>query len=298
VRWPAFTLVPHWNQRGQADNGSFEDGASDKCMNDGIDNFRCVRVQWPFGWTAYQQRAYVRITWHGTLVEQKRDGSGMLFRRNRYVDPATARFTQEDPIGLGGGLNLYGFAAADPVNRSDPFGLWPLPCCIEISAGVQSAAWPWLRARQAVKQMMLFMALGMAVNAAAATPALPPPTGAGGEGWATVSEAMSPRAAAYQARISGRAGQVYLKNGVKFDGIQSGTLIDAKGPGYARFVRDGQFRSWWGGADDLVAQAQRQLAAAQGTPITWHFAEEAAANATRSLFQQRGISGIHIVVSP
>jgi hypothetical protein len=32
-------------------------------------------------------------------------------------------FTQIDPIGLRGGLNLYGFAGGDPVNFSDPFGL-------------------------------------------------------------------------------------------------------------------------------------------------------------------------------
>ncbi|MGH7467324.1 MAG: RHS repeat-associated core domain-containing protein [Longimicrobiales bacterium] len=37
----------------------------------------------------------------------------------------TGHITQEDPIGLAGGLNLYGFAAADPVNFSDPFGLCP-----------------------------------------------------------------------------------------------------------------------------------------------------------------------------
>jgi hypothetical protein len=49
----------------------------------------------------------------------------MLFRRHRYYDPSTGRFTQEDPIGLAGGLNLYGFAGGDPVNFSDPFGLWP-----------------------------------------------------------------------------------------------------------------------------------------------------------------------------
>jgi len=39
----------------------------------------------------------------------------------------TRFYTQQDPIGLAGGLNLYGFAAGDPVNFSDPFGLCP-PC--------------------------------------------------------------------------------------------------------------------------------------------------------------------------
>jgi len=33
--------------------------------------------------------------------------------------------TQEDPIGIAGGLNLYGFANGDPINFSDPFGLCP-----------------------------------------------------------------------------------------------------------------------------------------------------------------------------
>ena len=39
--------------------------------------------------------------------------------------PATLYSTQEDPIGLAGGLNLYGYAGADPINSSDPFGLCP-----------------------------------------------------------------------------------------------------------------------------------------------------------------------------
>ncbi len=31
--------------------------------------------------------------------------------------------TQEDPIGVAGGVNLYGFGGGDPVNHMDPFGL-------------------------------------------------------------------------------------------------------------------------------------------------------------------------------
>ncbi len=64
-------------------------------------------------------------SWYGSLIDGLRDGSGKTYQRNRYLDPETGRFTQEDPIGLAGGMNLYGFAGGDPVNFSDPFGLCP-----------------------------------------------------------------------------------------------------------------------------------------------------------------------------
>jgi RHS repeat-associated protein len=41
----------------------------------------------------------------------------------RYYDPATARFLQRDPIGILGGLNVYGYAGGQPMNRVDPSGL-------------------------------------------------------------------------------------------------------------------------------------------------------------------------------
>ncbi|MCL2658881.1 MAG: RHS repeat-associated core domain-containing protein, partial [Betaproteobacteria bacterium] len=43
----------------------------------------------------------------------------------RYYDPDTARFTQRDPIGLQGGMNLYAYVGNNPVNFIDPTGMLP-----------------------------------------------------------------------------------------------------------------------------------------------------------------------------
>ena len=65
--------------------------------------------------------------WFGSLIAEHADASGLMYRRNRYYDPQSGRFTTPDPIGVGGGLNAYGFAGGDPVSYSDPFGLCPAP---------------------------------------------------------------------------------------------------------------------------------------------------------------------------
>jgi filamentous hemagglutinin len=116
--------------------------------------------------------------------------------------------------------------------------------------------------------------------------------------WQAVNETMSARAAAYQTQVTGRTGQAFVVNGVKFDGVAMQGLIDAKGPGYAAFVRNGEFQPWFNGADDLLSQARRQLAAANGTPITWHVAEAEAATAIENLLQSRGVQGVTVVHTP
>ena len=73
----------------------------------------------------FDRQRVVNFSWQGTLLVDKADETRTNFRRNRYYDPASGRFTQEDPIGLAGGLNLYGYAGGDPANNSDPFGLCP-----------------------------------------------------------------------------------------------------------------------------------------------------------------------------
>ncbi|MBK0124833.1 RHS repeat protein [Pantoea sp. S61] len=48
--------------------------------------------------------------------------TGLHYNTFRYYDPSGGRYTQLDPIGLMGGLNLYGYVP-DPLNWVDPLGL-------------------------------------------------------------------------------------------------------------------------------------------------------------------------------
>jgi len=116
--------------------------------------FRCPLVA-GFGcplrpWYAYNQDPFRVQAFQGTLIQDKADATRTYYRRNRSYDPTSGRFTQEDPIGLAGGLNLYGFANGDPVNFSDPFGLCvlALPCPIGIGIGGLSLGGPpgWIAA--------------------------------------------------------------------------------------------------------------------------------------------------------
>jgi RHS repeat-associated protein len=120
-----FTIIPFWTVTGDAHAGVLSPGVVLLC-NPATSNTRCVGIQWPWDKSSTDREGGIqRAVWHGTLLESKRDKSGLGYMRNRYVDPATGRFTQEDPIGLAGGINLYGFANGDPVNFNDPFGLCP-----------------------------------------------------------------------------------------------------------------------------------------------------------------------------
>jgi len=49
--------------------------------------------------------------------------TGLHYNLARWCDPDTARYLSPDPIGQAGGLNVYAYAAADPINRIDPLGL-------------------------------------------------------------------------------------------------------------------------------------------------------------------------------
>jgi RHS repeat-associated protein len=59
----------------------------------------------------------------GQYTGRENDGTGLYFYRGRYYSPSLQRFISEDPIGIAGGINLYGYVGNNPIIYTDPFGL-------------------------------------------------------------------------------------------------------------------------------------------------------------------------------
>jgi hypothetical protein len=72
--------------------------------------------------------------------------------------------------------------------------------------------------------------------------------------------------------------------------LSDGTMIDAKGTGYAdMLLYDSTGYPWKGIQEGFLAQADRQIQAAGSRPIEWHFAEQSVANSVGQFFAGRGI---------
>ncbi|MBK7923496.1 MAG: RHS repeat-associated core domain-containing protein [Gemmatimonadetes bacterium] len=92
----------------------------------------------PAGRTGAKVKEYAEAPWGdavadtGVVVRYRFAGreydseSGLYYMRARYYDPALGRWISEDPIGVEGGHNLFGYSGNDPVNVVDPWGLDPL----------------------------------------------------------------------------------------------------------------------------------------------------------------------------
>jgi RHS repeat-associated protein len=62
-----------------------------------------------------------RYTFQGREIDWE---TGLIYFRARWYNPETGRWLSKDPIGIAGGLNLYAFCGNNPVNFTDPDGLW------------------------------------------------------------------------------------------------------------------------------------------------------------------------------
>jgi RHS repeat-associated protein len=66
--------------------------------------------------------------------------TSLYYYRARYYDPRMGRFISEDPIGLGGGPNLFTYVTNSPVNYVDPKGEFLPVIIVAIIAGVIASA--------------------------------------------------------------------------------------------------------------------------------------------------------------
>ena len=125
--WVGIVPFPNWQ-------GSYEAGVIATGSAKGLTTEQCApgtggcpAITWPGAKRADGEKidkfsVPSTVYWNGNLLSGRSDNSGLQYRRNRYYDPGSGRFTQSDPIGLAGGTNAYGFASGDPVNYVDPFG--------------------------------------------------------------------------------------------------------------------------------------------------------------------------------
>ncbi|WP_143759810.1 RHS repeat-associated core domain-containing protein [Halomonas sp. TD01] len=88
----------------------------------------------PDDWAAVTKQRAVRgvtqpIRFQGQWHDEE---SGLYYNRHRYYDPEQGRYISQDPIGLRGGTNLYGYVT-NPTGMVDPLGLFDRPGDIDQS---------------------------------------------------------------------------------------------------------------------------------------------------------------------
>ena len=58
--------------------------------------------------------------------------TGLVRFGARDYDASVGRWTSKDPIGFGGGMNLYGYVEADPIDRRDATGQKDPLICVQL----------------------------------------------------------------------------------------------------------------------------------------------------------------------
>ena len=86
-------------------------------------------IVWQADYTPYGEARFTveKITLNARLPGQYFDAeTGTHYNYFRDYDPKTGRYLTPDPTGLNGGVNIYAYAAGNPVGFVDLLGLKPL----------------------------------------------------------------------------------------------------------------------------------------------------------------------------
>ena len=78
----------------------------------------------PFGNTLGVAGAAAEANLYRFSSKEWHAASGLVYYLYRYYEPSLQRWANRDPIGEGGGFNLYAFADNDPRDKIDPLGLY------------------------------------------------------------------------------------------------------------------------------------------------------------------------------
>ncbi len=80
----------------------------------------------PISYEPYGQLSSVTTTFPIQYTGRLPVSDGLYYYRARFYDPEAGRFLNEDPIGLAGGVNSYGYVFQNPILFTDPTGKNPL----------------------------------------------------------------------------------------------------------------------------------------------------------------------------
>jgi len=260
-------------------------------------------------------------TTHRFTGQQEESTIGLYFYHARWYDPTIGRFAQADTLvpqpGNPQSLNRYAYTLNNPQRYADPSGHAAETVVDIISIAADVAA---VKQDPSVGNVTaLVIDVGCAL-----LPGVPAFAGVFIRGlkatdkaldvakvlskvekagqWVKKTESMSHKAREYQEFVTRAVdGRVFRLRGVDFDGFLNGRLLDAKGY-YGQFVdrATGEFFDWFtkDGGQEMIKQARRQVAAADGAPIDWVFNESEALDAVRKLLRSANVEGINLVLKP
>jgi len=115
-------LVALWSAQGSMHYYHFDQMGNTLALTDSAGRISASYRYLPYGEMA---GGYARVENRFTFVGRygvRDEGQAIYFMKARFYDARAGRFMQRDPMLLEGGLNVYAYAANNPVNRLDADG--------------------------------------------------------------------------------------------------------------------------------------------------------------------------------